>query len=296
MTLLERMTSLWAQIRNAFGDFDFSDFLDILLVAFIVYSVIKLIRETRAVQLAKGLLIMGVGYLVFSSLRMQASIYMLNQLFKDLILVLIILFQPEIRHALESMGRSSLPNFRLFGLRDEQQRRLQALRETVRTVTDACVGMSEKKVGALIVFERGSLLGDVTQSGTVVDAAVTQELIHNVFYPKAPLHDGAAVIRGERLYAAGCVLPLTQNQDLPSELGMRHRAALGMSETGDAAVIVTSEETGHISVALKGELTRDLSDAAAYDLLVNYLSQGNAEKAERRRIFGKNKDGKNDSK
>jgi len=268
----ESLLSWGKQVLQVLQDFRFWDFLDILLVAFVVYNVIKLIRETRAIQLTKGLLILGAAYLGVRALNMQASAYVLERLFTNLLLVLIILFHPEIRHVLENVGRSSLPNWRKFGLRDQEQRSQQLL-AIAAAVTKAAQSMREKKIGSLIVFERSTLLGDVIQSGTVLDAALTAELVEVVFYPNAPLHDGAAVIRGDRLYAAGCVLPLTDNPDLPGELGTRHRAALGMSEQSDAVVLVVSEESGVISLAVKGALRRELSEAELRDLLHSYLQE-----------------------
>ena len=272
--LVEQIKILWNQIETAVSGMRshlIPDILDILLVAFIVYSVFKLIRETRSIQLAKGLGLLGLVYLIVTALRMQASAFILQRVFSDVILVLIILFQPEIRHVLESAGRSSLSRINFFGGRDE---RGNEVRGAAIAVSKACSAMSAKQIGALIVFERETLLGDVAKTGTVVEALVTQELIGNIFFPNSPLHDGAVIIRNGRIYAAGCVLPLTKNQDLTSDLGMRHRAALGMSEESDAMIVVTSEETGGISVALKGELQRGLSEATLREALIDHLTQG----------------------
>ena len=235
-----------------------SDILDVLLVAFVIYSAIKLIRETRAIQLAKGFALLLVIYAVVSLLRMQVSTYMFSMVFSDILLVLVVIFSPEIRHALESVGRSSVSNFNFFGFKNsEELRRQEQLRAMVNGVTKACADMSDKKIGALMVFEKESILGEIIQTGTRVDAEVSAELIGNIFYPKAPLHDGAAVLRDARVCAAGCILPLTKNQ-VSSELGTRHRAAIGMSEQSDALIVVVSEETGSISVAHKGTLKRGL--------------------------------------
>jgi len=276
--LVEQIKTLWNQIDTALSGMRshmIPDILDILLVAFIVYSVFKLIRETRSMQLAKGLALLGVAYLIVTALKMQASAFILQRIFSDVILVLIILFQPEIRHVLESAGRSRLSRLNFFGERDEQT---AEIRGAAIAVSKACSAMSVKQVGALIVFEKETLLGDLAQTGTVVEALATPELICNIFFPNSPLHDGGAIIRGGRIYAAGCVLPLTKNQDLASDLGMRHRAALGMSEESDAMVVVTSEETGSISVALKGELRRGLSEATLREALIDYLTPGTEDK------------------
>lgn len=246
----------------------FSDVLDVLLVAFIFYNIIKLIRETRAIQLAKGFLLFMLIYAAVSLLHMEVSSYMFSVIFSNLLLVLVIIFSPEIRHALESVGRSSVSNFNIFGLKNSELLRQQEEREKmVNAVTKACADMSDKKIGALMAFERESILGEITHTGTPVDAEISAELIGNIFYPKAPLHDGAAIIRNARVAAAGCILPLTQSTAISSELGTRHRAAIGLSEQTDALVVVVSEETGAISVAEKGNLRRDLSSGDLRELL-----------------------------
>lgn len=246
-----------------------SDVLDVLLVAFVIYSAIKLIRETRAIQLAKGFVLLMVIYAAVYFLHMQVSTYMFSMVFSNLLLVLVIVFSPEIRHALESVGRSSVSNFNFFGLKNgEDIRRQEEQVKMVNAVTKACADMSDKKIGALMVFEKESILGEIIHTGTPIDAEISAELIGNIFYPKAPLHDGAAVIRDARVAAAGCILPLTQDNTVSSELGTRHRAAIGLSEQTDALVVVVSEETGAISVAQKGTLRRNLSSGDLRELLL----------------------------
>ena len=271
MDLVEKIVSLWDQLKVVFSDFAFTDFLDICLVAFILYSVIKLIRETRAIQLAKGLVLFGIVYLIIYLLNMQASEYIFRQIFVDAIIVLVILFQPELRHALESIGRSSLTKINIFGSRDENAARNELIKDSIYAISKACQDMSDSRTGSLIVFEKDTLLGDVIKTGTQLDAVVSRELIGNIFFPNSPLHDGAAIIREGRVVSAGCVLPLTQNENLDSQLGTRHRAAIGISEQSDAMIVVTSEETGVISIACKGELIRDISDSDMRERLVRYL-------------------------
>ena len=255
-----------------------SDVLDVLLVAFVIYSAIKLIRETRAIQLAKGFVLLAVIYAAVYLLHMQVSTYMFSMVFSNLLLVLVIIFSPEIRHALESVGRSSVSNFNFFGFKNSEDIRRQEERvKMVNAVTKACADMSDKKIGALMVFEKESILGEIIQSGTPVDAEISAELIGNIFYPKAPLHDGAAVIREARVAAAGCILPLTQNNNVSSELGTRHRAAIGLSEQTDALVVVVSEETGAISVAQKGNLRRGLSSGDLRELLLQNFTTSTKE-------------------
>ncbi len=268
------------EVGNAILGFNsVADVLDVLLVAFIIYSAIKLIRETRAIQLAKGFIFLLLIYAVVYFLHMQVSTYMFSVLFSNILLVMVIVFSPEIRHALESVGRSSVTNFNLFGFKNSDElRKQEELKKMVNAVTKACADMSDKKIGALMVFEKESILGEIIGTGTHIDAEVSVELLGNIFYPKAPLHDGAAVVRQARVAAAGCILPLTQNSDVSSELGTRHRAAIGMSEQSDALIVVVSEETGAISVAQKGRLSRDLSSGDLRELLTqNFVKSEKSE-------------------
>lgn len=270
-----------------------SDVLDVLLVAFVIYSAIKLIRETRAIQLAKGFVLLMVIYAAVYFLHMQVSTYMFSMVFSNLLLVLVIVFSPEIRHALESVGRSSVSNFNFFGLKNgEDIRRQEEQVKMVNAVTKACADMSDKKIGALMVFEKESILGEIIHTGTPIDAEISAELIGNIFYPKAPLHDGAAVIRDARVAAAGCILPLTQDNTVSSELGTRHRAAIGLSEQTDALVVVVSEETGAISVAQKGTLRRNLSSGDLRELLLQTftVSEDKDENKWKKFLKGRQKD------
>lgn len=251
-------------------EFKITDFLDICLVAFILYNGIKLIRETRAFQLAKGLLLLGVAYLIIYQLDMQASSFIFRVIFQNIFIVLIILFQQEIRQVLERVGKSRFSNLSLL-IKGNDTANIEMVSDAIIEIAKAVQRMSESKTGSLIVMEKEMLLGEVIKTGTAVDAKITHELIGNIFYPKAPLHDGAAIVRNGRLICAGCVLPLTKNNDISSDLGTRHRAAIGMSEQSDAMIVVTSEETGVISVAFKGELTRNLTESKLRELLMDYL-------------------------
>lgn len=251
-------------------EFKITDFLDICLVAFILYNGIKLIRETRAFQLAKGLLLLGVAYLIIYQLDMQASSFIFRVIFQNIFIVLIILFQQEIRQVLERVGKSRFSNLSLL-IKGNDTANIEMVSDAIIEIAKAVQRMSESKTGSLIVMEKEMLLGEVIKTGTAVDAKITHELIGNIFYPKAPLHDGAAIVRNGRLICAGCVLPLTKNNDISSDLGTRHRAAIGMSEQSDAMIVVTSEETGVISVAFKGELTRNLTEPKLRELLMDYL-------------------------
>ena len=261
MKFFDSLQSLLHNILAVFADFRFNDFLDILLVAVLLYNGIRLVRRTRSMQLIKGLIVLLLVYAGVSALKMEASGYLFNALFRDVILVLIVVFQPEIRHVIESMGRSRFHGG-LAGLHasNAKIRYNEETADTIEAVCRACAEMSDRKIGVLLVFEKQTPLAEIIQTGTTVDAKVSEELLGNVFYPKAPLHDGAAVIRDNRLCAAGCILPLTQHHDaVSSALGTRHRAAIGMSEQSDAVMVVVSEETGNISVAKEGKLRRDIS-------------------------------------
>ena len=192
----------------------------------------------------------------------------------NLLLVLVVIFSPEIRHALESVGRSSVSKIGLFSIKNSEAILNQdKANKMIDAVSRACSDMSDEKIGALIVIEKETLLGQIIETGTTVDAEITPEILGNIFFPKAPLHDGAAIIRNYRICAAGCILPLTKNNsDVSSALGTRHRAAIGMSEQSDALVIVVSEETGSISVAEKGRLKRDISGGDLRELLTEQFS------------------------
>lgn len=256
-------------IKNAILSFNgISDVLDILLVAFIIYAIINLIRDTKAIQLAKGFIFIVILYAIVSALKMEVSSYIFNLVFSNLLVVLVVIFSPEIRRVLESVGKSSVSNFSLFSLKNgADYKTRENTNKMINAVCRACAEMSDEKIGALIVFEKETLLGDIINTGTQIDADISTEIIGNIFFPKAPLHDGAMIIKDTRICAAGCILPLTKYNEISSSLGTRHRAAIGMSEQSDALVVVVSEETGAISVAEKGKLNRDISDGDLREIL-----------------------------
>lgn len=230
-----------------------SDVLDILIVAIVVYAGIAFIRRTNSIKVANGLLLLVLGLWLSSALNLSVTNFLLRQVFEIGILAVIILFQPEIRRALEKVGSSKF--FSIFG----REWGTQGMEHVIMQTVYACEDMAKSRTGALIVFERDNRLNDTVNTGTLVDAHVSTELIKNVFYDKSPLHDGAAIIKDGRLYAAGCMLPLSSNANLSRELGMRHRAGIGITEHTDAVAIIVSEETGGISVAVDGLLKRHLS-------------------------------------
>ncbi|MBR4858546.1 MAG: diadenylate cyclase CdaA [Clostridia bacterium] len=268
MSFFENTADFFSKIPSI--NFRVTDILDICLVAFIIYNGIKLIRDTRAFQLVKGLLLLGVGYFVINALNMEASSYIFEFIFKNIFIILVILFRQEIRHVLEKVGTSKLSSLGHF-LKGGSSEKYKVVNEAIIEISKAVQRMSDSKTGSLIVMEKELLLGDVIETGKEIDAKITHELVGNIFFPNSPLHDGAAIVRDGRLLCAGCVLPLSKNSELSSDLGTRHRAALGMSEQSDAMVIVTSEETGTISVAVEGELIRNLTEAELREELIDYI-------------------------
>ena len=252
----DQMKTLWQQFVGVLLGFRLSDAIDIIVVAFIIYSVIKLLRETRAAIFIKGIAIIVFIRIVAVILNLDTINWMMEEvIFQYGIFTLLIVFQPELRRILESLGRSSLTAIR-GNLSTDEKIRLKV--DAIDAVCTSCRNMSNAKIGALIVFERQVLLGDVVSTGTVINANPSSEMIQNIFFPKAPLHDGAMIIREGNILAAACILPLT-SKDVNRELGTRHRAAIGMSENSDAIVVIVSEETGTISVASNGVIKRDYS-------------------------------------
>lgn len=249
--------NLFGRIWSLVGMIEWYDIIDIALVAFILYYCIKLMRQTRAFHLVKGILFMAVVFFVVSALNMSTASFLFSRVFADIVIVILLLFQPEIRKVIESLGRGDVKRYLNFIFRSKEVVN-DEIQASVTNISKAVANMSDKKVGALIVVEGSVLLEDIVATGARVDSSVSNPVIENIFFPKAPLHDGAMIIRDNRICSAGCILPLTQSE-LSIELGTRHRAAVGISEQSDAMVIVVSEETGKISVAQSGELIRNIS-------------------------------------
>lgn len=243
-----------------------ADILDIAILAFLIYKMLWMLRKTSSGRVLRGIMILILAMGLSSAIRLTATTFLLNRLVEWGILVLVILFQPEIRRFLERVGSSRLG----FSFAPSQRAAMDmesAIAETVSAYSD----MSRDKVGALMVFERQNLLDDVIKTGTVLDCAVSSELLKNIFWNKAPLHDGAVIVREGRIVGAGCMLPLSGNVNLSRDLGMRHRAGIGMSEHSDAVVVIVSEETGSISAAVGGMLKRHLAPETLERLLRNEL-------------------------
>lgn len=262
------------------------DIADILMVAYLIYQAIKLVRDTRAVQLVKGLGALIMLNLFASTLRLQTMTFIMKNVLQIGALALLVVFQPELRRALEQVGRTNLYNLGLFSsaTSDDDAARWKA---AIEALGAAFASLSLQKIGALVVIERESILGEIIKTGTIIDSIPSAEMIGNVFFPNSPLHDGAMIIRNAKLYAAGCFLPLSDNYEIGKELGTRHRAALGMSENSDAVVLVVSEETGVISMAINGKLKRGYSSAQLIQELSSLLIIEKDETQTKRQMFMK---------
>lgn len=254
----------------------FNDVLDILIVTYVIYKLLNFISETRAQQLVKGLVIIIAAYFAADFLKLHTISWILRGTFTIGIFALIVVFQPEIRRALEKMGRARLKS-RAKGALDKERAKY-----VVDEITDAVDSFSKSKTGALIVFERETVLKDIAETGTLVKADVSSQLLGNLFYVGSPLHDGAVIVRGDKILAAGCVLPLTENNDLNKSLGTRHRAGIGITENSDCLTVIVSEETGVISVAENGRLERFLDKKTLQKLLLDmYLDDDNGQSLDR---------------
>lgn len=270
------MADFFTSISDSFRYIQITDIIDILFVAVFIYLCIKLIKNTRASQLAQGVIILLIILLATELLELSASQYILNSFLEFGVLAVIIIFQPELRSALEKVGRKSMNKFFTFTTAEDAAKNELKVNEMITDITVAVERLAATKTGALIVIERETKIGDIIDTGIAVDAATTPELVTNIFYNKAPLHDGAMIIQNNRIAAAGCWLPLSQNH-LDSDLGTRHRAGLGVSEISDAIVIIVSEETGIISMALEGQLHRRFSPDALTVNLKKLLIKSNKE-------------------
>ena len=268
------MGDLWTTVRNMLWNLTHRigiiDIIDILIVAAIIYELLLLTRHTRGSALLKGLFLLLVIMVVSNLLGLKSLNWLLLAILQNGALVLVILFQPELRKALERMGRSKL--LTKSNRRNVDEERDTVISEIVQTVVD----LSRRRVGALLVFERQTGLEDVIETGTRLNAEVSAPLLENIFEPNTPLHDGAAVIRDDQVIAAACILPLAEASGVSRELGTRHRAAVGISENTDAAVVVISEESGIVSMARDGVLKRPLSTDELKAFLNDYYSITNS--------------------
>ncbi len=279
------MNDIWSTIRNMGWNLThrlgFIDIIDILIVAVIIYELLLLTRHTRGSALLKGLFLLLVIVLASRLLGLISLNWLLMAVLQNGALVLVILFQPELRKALERMGRSRILN--KGNRKDLEDERETIISEIVQTVVD----LSRRRVGALIVFERQTGLQDVIETGTRLDAEISAPLLENIFEPNTPLHDGAVVIREDQIVAAACILPLAEASGVSRELGTRHRAAVGITESTDAAVVVVSEETGIVSLAMDGSLKRPLSTDELKEFLNGFYTASVSGLSLLLRAFGK---------
>lgn len=285
--LLDYFEYVWNQLAGI----GIVDVLDIALVALLLFWVIKFVRGRRAGKLLLGVGVLFLLLLLSDLFVMRALNYILNSLFSVGLIAIVIVFQPELRSALEKVGGVG---DNLKGLMDNDEMRI-----AIGEICTAAEGFSKSRTGALIVFERNTQLGDVIRTGTTVDAVTSSLLLGNIFYNKSPLHDGAVIVRKGRIHAAGCLLPLSANNNIVKELGTRHRAAIGMSENSDALVLVVSEETGGISVAIDGEIKRNFSRKSLESYLVTHLlgeEKKHIKDVVTGKIFKRSNNGKNEQK
>lgn len=270
--VFEAIASWWEWMVSIAMNFQFKDAVDIIIVAFLIYGVVKLVRETRAGQLVKGLFLLVILFIISSYFNLVMVSRVLAYFFQFAFVAILIVFQPEIRKALEQVGRNNVGQSiaAVVTGRDRSYDRAQ-IRKAINAVVDGVGILQQLKMGALIVFERKTKLGDIIETGTQINCEPSGQIVGNIFFNKAPLHDGAMIIRDGMIHAAGCILPLTKNTSVSAELGTRHRAALGVSEESDAVVVVVSEETGQISVAVTGVLARRFTRDTLRDVLEGYL-------------------------
>ena len=270
--VFEAIASWWEWMVSIAMNFQFKDAVDIIIVAFLIYGVVKLVRETRAGQLVKGLFLLVILFIISSYFNLVMVSRVLAYFFQFAFVAILIVFQPEIRKALEQVGRNNVGQSiaAVVTGRDRSYDRAQ-IRKAINAVVDGVGILQQLKMGALIVFERKTKLGDIIETGTQINCEPSGQIVGNIFFNMSPLHDGAMIIRDGMIHAAGCILPLTENTSVSAELGTRHRAALGVSEESDAVVVVVSEETGQISVAVNGVLARRFTRDTLRDVLEGYL-------------------------
>jgi diadenylate cyclase len=270
------LADVLAAIQTGFSQFRIQDLVDILIIAWVIFKLIRFTTNTRASQVLKGVGVLVLIFILSNVFNLITVRYLLNSFLVSGIVVAVVLFQPELRRALERIG-----GFRIFN--SQKDTPSYAI---VKQLGLAIENMSRRRVGALIVLERNTKLGDYVQTGTILDAEITDALVENIFEPKTPLHDGAVIIRGERIYAAACVLPLFDDPNISRELGTRHRAALGISTVSDSITIVVSEETGTISYARDGSLIRYID----HEKLEEVLNAHFCPPQEKLQLFGKKND------
>ena len=261
---LSGLASSFVSVLQSIG---LSDILDVAIITLLVYSVLNLLKKTRAFQLLKGLALFFAVYVFATQAKLKTLTFLIENLLQVGFIALLVVFQPELRRALEQVGSSNLLTLSFFRKKTAEQSEVERLRKAIAGICDGVERMSEKQTGALIVMEKFTSLASIKVSGTAVNGDITPELIGTIFYDGSPLHDGAVIIHDGRITHAGCVLPLSDNLEISKDMGTRHRAALGLSEVSDAIALVVSEETGTISFAKNGVLVRNMDRQSLYDML-----------------------------
>lgn len=286
----EALNTVWSTLKT----FEFKDAVDILIVALLLYYLFRLFRQSRSGQLVKGVVILLIMFAISAIANLTMVRFILKSVFEFFVIILVVVFQPELRQGLERLGRSNktLRNF----MNSNSQSPETFVMKAISDVADSCAIFSKSRTGALIVFERNSLLNEIAGTGTTLNSETSPALLGNIFYNKAPLHDGAMIIRDGKILSAGCILPLTKSLDVSPDLGTRHRAAIGLSEECDAVVVVVSEETGNISIALGGRLKRDYNRNTLYDRLVELIIPGENERSNLFSSIFRSRKEKNDEK
>ena len=264
---MDKVLTLMEDIGRYLSLLKITDLVDVAIIVFLVYKLLSLVKSTRAENILKGVGIFLLARWLSTALELRAVSYILSHVVEWGILALIILFQPEIRQILERLGSKNIRLMRV--LRPEKE--ITEMEKAIDQTVVACSELSRTKTGVLMVFERNINLDDIVRTGTELDCTVVSELLKNIFFVKAPMHDGAVIVRHGRIIGGGCMLPLSRNVNLSRDLGMRHRAGIGMSENSDAVVVIVSEETGSISVAIGGMLKRHLMPETLSQLLRNEL-------------------------
>ena len=265
---------MFEQIKDVLVNFKLSYLVDITIIALIIYQLYKLVKQTRAEQLTKGFLALLIVTKLSDVFHLYTLRWLIENLFNVGLIALVVVFQPELRRGLEYIGRMKFFSKSISEFKKENFSR------TVNEIVDACLSLSRQKIGALIVIERKTGLNEIVDTGTDIDGLVSSDLLINIFIPNTPLHDGAVVIKSDKIRAAACFLPLTDNQNVPRELGTRHRAALGVTEMSDALAVIVSEETGAISTAEEGVISRYLDENTLREKLLSvYLPESSEDKA-----------------
>ena len=269
----ESRLEIFNSILSIIKTIQLRDIVDILAIALLIFGLFKLIQETRAVQLLKGVIMLLIVYFLSSLFGLVMLSSLLRTFFEAAVVVIASIFQPEIRKALEQMGRNNTYKkyIKIFTKHHKGDEWKKAVEKSIVDAADTAVLFSRSKTGALLVFERETMLSDIAATGTIIDAETSVALFGNIFFNKAPLHDGASIIRDGKLFAAGCILPLTSNRNVDINLGTRHRAGLGISEQSDAVVLIVSEETGVISLAVNGILLREFTREELIKKLEQFL-------------------------